>query len=88
MLLGGLAVGCGAGPQTVLKLQGEPGDALVTINERYIGTLGQLGRRGVRIPHGKHRVTVTMPGYFPWDELVEVGEEPVAVPVQLTAIPD
>jgi hypothetical protein len=72
----------------VVKLQGEDDDALVTINDRYVGKLDVLSRRGIKLAPGTYRVTVEKVGYFPWDELVEVGDQPLIVDVDLVAIPD
>ncbi len=81
-------LGCAAGRTTVLRVQGVEHDALVTINDRYVGTLGELSRRGVALPPGQYRITVEKVGYFPHDELVEVGAEPMAMRVELVQVPD
>ena len=65
-----------------------PSDAAVTIDEEYIGPLGYVAARGVRLPAGKHRITVEKHGYFPWDRLVEAGTAPVHFDVTLEPIPD
>ena len=65
-----------------------PGDAAVLIDEEYIGPLGYVSARGVRLPIGKHRITVEKPGYFPWDRLVEADAAPIHVEVTLEPIPD
>ena len=52
-----------------------PRDAAVLIDEEYIGPLGYVAARGVRLPIGKHRITVEKPGYFPWDRLVEADRD-------------
>lgn len=80
--------GCPSQPSVLVKLQGEADDALVTINDRYVGKLGELRRRGIKLPPGTYRVTIEQVGYFPWDRLVEVGAEPLSVDVELVAIPD
>ncbi|MEB2311955.1 MAG: PEGA domain-containing protein [Sorangiineae bacterium] len=63
-------------------------DASVYIDEEYVGPLGYVSARGVRLPVGKHRVTVQKSGYFPWDALVESDREPVHLDVRLVPIPD
>jgi hypothetical protein len=85
-----LAACAGAPPTTSLRVKGAPGDASVTIDDRYIGPFAYVARRGVAMPPGKHRVTVEKPGYFPWDRLVEAheGDPPVQLDVTLTKIPD
>ena len=65
-----------------------PPDAAVTIDEEYIGPLGYVSARGVKLPAGKHRISIEKPGYFPWDRLVEAGSEPVHFDVTLEPIPD
>jgi hypothetical protein len=84
--------GCGAAaPRTTsLRVQGQPGDASVTVDERYLGALAYVARRGVAMPPGKHRITVEKAGYFPWDRLVEAheGDPPVQLDVTLVKIPD
>ena len=65
-----------------------PRDAAVTIDEEYIGPLGYVAARGVRLPAGKHRISVEKPGYFPWDRLVEASTAPIQLNVELEPIPD
>jgi hypothetical protein len=65
-----------------------PRDAAVMIDEEYIGPLGYVAARGVRLPIGKHRITVEKPGYFPWDRLVEADRDAIHLDIQLEPIPD
>jgi PEGA domain len=65
-----------------------PRDAAVTIDEEYIGPLGYVAARGVRLPVGKHRISIEKPGYFPWDHLVEAGKDPIHFDIELEPIPD
>ena len=65
-----------------------PRDAAVTIDKEYIGPLGYVAARGVRLPAGKHRISIEKPGYFPWDRLVEAGTAPIKLDVELEPIPD
>jgi len=65
-----------------------PRDAAVLIDEEYIGPLGYVSARGVRLPAGKHRISVEKPGYFPWDRLVEASTAPIQLNVELEPIPD
>ncbi len=57
------------------------------IDEEYIGPLGYVAARGVRLPMGKHRITVEKPGYFPWDRLVESDRDAIHLDIQLEPIP-
>ncbi|MBI4706295.1 MAG: hypothetical protein HY744_34800, partial [Deltaproteobacteria bacterium] len=75
-------------PTTALRLRGSAADALVTIDDRYVGKLGEVGRRGVALPRGEHRISVEKVGCFPWDRLVNVGEAPVELEVELTPVPE
>jgi hypothetical protein len=65
-----------------------PRDAAVLIDEEYIGPLGYVSARGVRLPIGKHRITVEKSGYFPWDRLIEADREPIQLNIELEPIPD
>jgi hypothetical protein len=65
-----------------------PRDAAVLIDEEYIGQLGYVAARGVRLPIGKHRITIEKPGYFPWDRLVEADRDAIHLDVELEPIPD
>lgn len=65
-----------------------PGDASVTIDEQYVGPLGYVAAHGVRIREGKHRVSVTKTGYFPYDRLIDAGRDPIHLDVTLEPIPD
>jgi hypothetical protein len=65
-----------------------PRDAAVLIDEEYIGPLSYVAARGVRLPIGKHRITVEKPGYFPWDRLVEADRDAIHLDIQLEPIPD
>jgi hypothetical protein len=65
-----------------------PADASVYIDEEFVGFLGVVQARGVRLPEGKHRITIEKAGYFPWDELVVSDRTPIFLEVELIRIPD
>jgi hypothetical protein len=65
-----------------------PRDASVYIDEQFVGFLGVVAARGVRLPEGQHRITVEKVGYFPWDRLVVSDRKPIALSVELRRIPD
>lgn len=65
-----------------------PGNALVYIDGKYIGTLKAVSVRGVRIPEGEHRITVEKSGYFPYDEVVVSDLKPIHLEVELLRLPD
>jgi hypothetical protein len=72
----------------LVKAKEAPRDASVSIDEEYIGPLGIVAARGVRLPLGEHRITVEKDGYFPWDRLVVADREPIKLDVVLVPIPD
>ena len=85
--------GCFQTPRAVvpMKLQrarNTPRDASVTVDEEYVGPLYLVAVQGLRLPVGKHRVTVTREGYFPWDRLVEADRRPIELAVELVPIPE
>ena len=63
-------------------------NASVTIDEEYIGPLGWVAARGVRLPLGQHRITVERDGYFPFDATLVAGKDPIRLDVRLIPIPD
>ena len=84
--------GCASNPSGVtlklVKTASAPRDASVSIDEEYIGPLGIVAARGVRLPSGEHRITVERAGYFPWDRLVVSDRQPITLEVALVPIPD
>jgi hypothetical protein len=48
-----------------LRVRVEPPDAVVFLDDRFIGTAGEIGSlsRGVSVSPGRHTVTVSRPGY-------------------------
>jgi hypothetical protein len=71
-----------------LRLRGTPPDASVTIDDKYVGALAFVAKRGVALPPGQHRVTIEKPGFFPVDRLVDAKSEPVTLEVKLEPVPD
>ena len=70
------------------RAKATPKDAGVWIDEEYLGPLTYVVIHGVRLPVGKHRITVQKAGYFPWDRLVEADREPITLEIALEPIPD
>lgn len=68
--------------------KGTPSDASVYIDEQYVGPLYYVGARGVRLPEGQHRITVSREGYFNWDTVVVADRDPIALKVVLVPVPD
>ncbi|MBI4955090.1 MAG: hypothetical protein HY908_23915 [Myxococcales bacterium] len=87
-LLGAVGLGCPTQQRVPLALHGSVDDALVTIDDRYVGKLGEVERRGVGLLPGRHRITVEQVGFFPFDVLVEADEAPLDVEVELERVPD
>lgn len=87
-LLAVVGCGCASQQRVRLSLHGAVADALVTIDDRYVGKLSDVTRRSVGLLPGRHRITVEQVGYFPFDLLVEAVEAPLDVAVELERIPD
>jgi hypothetical protein len=78
-------------PAVTLNLKqttASPSDAAVYIDEEYVGPLSFVSSRGVRLPAGKHRITIEKPGYFPWDREVTADRDAIKLDVQLQPIPE
>jgi hypothetical protein len=73
---------------SVERAAASPRDASVYIDEQFVGFLGVVAARGVRLPEGEHRVTVEKVGYFPWDQLVVSDRKPIVLKVELRKVPD
>jgi hypothetical protein len=87
-----VVVGCQAQRAAVrLSLEraaATPRDASVYIDEQFVGFLGVVAVRGVRLPEGEHRITVEKVGYFPWDLEVVSDRKPIHLKVELRKVPD
>lgn len=70
------------------RARGTPGDALVYIDEQFVGTLATVAARGVRLPEGEHRVSVEKNGYHPYDVLVVSDRKPIHLQVALLPLPE
>ena len=73
---------------SVARAAATPRDASVYIDEEFVGYLGVVAARGVRLPEGDHRISVEKVGYFPWDRLVVSDRQPLHLTVELRKIPD
>jgi hypothetical protein len=65
-------------PTTSLRLvagDDAPRWAHVTIDDEPIGSLDHVVRQGVALPPGKHRITIELEGYLPWDQEVDAGPD-------------
>jgi hypothetical protein len=93
LLLAGALLSCGPNLRGAVSLRlniskAAPSDASVLIDEEYIAPLAYVAVHGVRLPEGEHRITVQKDGYFPWDQLVVAGRDPITLNVELVRIPD
>ncbi len=75
-------------PMKLHRASSTPRDANVVVDEEYIGPLYLVATQGLSLPVGKHRVTVTREGYFPWDRLVQADRTPIDLAVELVPIPE
>ena len=91
-LIGPGLAGCqahrAAVPLRVERAADAPRDASVYIDEQFVGLLGVVAVRGVRLPEGEHRITVEKVGYFPWDQRVVSDREPIFLRVELRKVPE
>lgn len=87
LVAGGCTVHRAAVTLSLSRHKGSPRDASVYIDEQFVGFLGVVSARGVRLPEGEHRLTVQKDGYFPWDQLVTSDRQPIRLDVQLQKIP-
>ncbi|HEU4536129.1 MAG TPA: PEGA domain-containing protein, partial [Polyangiaceae bacterium] len=73
-----------------VRMEGTPPDAVVTVDDRPVGALGTVARRGLALEPGKHRVSVEREGYFPWDAVIDAptGDRPTRLSVRLERVPD
>lgn len=84
-----MATGCAAPQSGVLRVAGRPDEALVTVDDQYVGKLGRLKRFGVKVPAGEHRLTIEANGHFPHDQLVTVpGRGETKVDIVLEPVPE
>ncbi|HWA74969.1 MAG TPA: PEGA domain-containing protein [Polyangiaceae bacterium] len=70
------------------RAKATPKDAGVWIDEEYLGPLTYVVIHGVRLPVGKHRITVQKAGYFPWDREVVADREAITLDIVLDPVPD
>jgi hypothetical protein len=75
-------------PMKLHRARSTPRDANVVVDEEYIGPLYLIATQGLSLPVGKHRVSVTREGFFPWDRLVQADRSPIDLAVELVPIPE
>lgn len=69
---GGASHSVGGGPRGTLRLNGEPSDALLDVDDTHLGPVGMFAEKGLLLKPGAHRVVVRRDGYFPEYRLVEI----------------
>jgi hypothetical protein len=73
-----LLAGCGGAqqpkdePRGTLRFKGEPGDALLEINETDLGPIRMFEKSGVLLRPGPQRIVVSKEGYFTDYRIVDV----------------
>ena len=60
-----------------LRVRAEPSDAVVFLDDRFVGTAGEISSlsRGVSVSPGKHTVTVSRPGFKDRTVEIEVDDD-------------
>jgi hypothetical protein len=78
-----------SGVSIVIKVDGSvPAQSRVVIDDQVVGALDFAAEHGVRVAAGAHRMTVTAPGYLPFDRAFEAAGKPVVITVSLRQSPD
>lgn len=72
-----------AGLRTVV----EPPNALVQVDEFFVGAGRVLDKRPAKLLPGKHRVSVEAPGYFPHDLEVDLAPGVTTIELKLRKMP-
>lgn len=65
-----LLASCGGEPRPTpagLKVIAQPADARVYVDDRFVASARVLAQRAHSLPAGVHRITVSAPGYFPYE---------------------
>jgi hypothetical protein len=84
-LAAALFTACGAAqkpapdPRGALRIEGNPKDANVEVDETHLGPINMFEKQGVLLRPGEHQVVVRADGYFPEYRIVEIGEGEVTV---------
>lgn len=100
LLLGACLVGCGGGViqradalpppppgSGFVQIFAEPADARVYVDGEARGRLDGYPEGVLRLPVGRHRLSLRRPGHYPWYGQIEVGEQPTEIRTRLVPIP-
>ena len=72
-----------------LRFAGEPGDAIIEVDERSLGPLEMFTEKGLLLRPGQHQVIVKKSGFFTDYHLVQITEDEVTLlEIKLREIPD
>lgn len=74
-------------PPVRLRIIAVPETASVYLNEEFLGSARVLAVRPEELPRGHYRLTITAPGYFPHDMMIELAPGTTTVRIKLRAIP-
>jgi hypothetical protein len=85
-------VGCAStqkpkGPQAGLRTVVDPPNAIVQVDEHFVGAARVLDKRPAELAPGKHRVTVEAPGHFPHDLQVDLAPGVTTLNLKLRPTP-
>ena len=78
-----------AEPRGALRFDVKPAAAIIEVDETRLGPASMLGKHGVLLKVGQHRVMVTLEDHFPEYRLVDIRADEVAtVKLELTPTPE
>jgi hypothetical protein len=85
-------VACGSRQQprerpAELRVVAVPAEAVVQVDERFVGGARTLARKPAQVKPGKHRVTIEAPGYFPHDFELDLPVGVTSVEIKLRPVP-
>ncbi len=75
-------------PTGGVRIEVEPGDARIYVDEALVGDAGTYADRPLPLPPGDHRIKVTADGFYPEYLEVEVKGEMIPIVVSLTPVPE
>jgi hypothetical protein len=94
LLSAAMFVGCGGAqtpptqPLGTVRFKGEPKDAELSVNEKYLGPIHMFEEKGVLLKPGPQRIVVSKNGFFTEYRIVEVKENTLTtVEINLREIP-
>ena len=70
-----------------LRVVAVPANAVVQVNEQFVGAARVLDKQPVKLKPGKKRVTIEAPGYFPHDLELDLPAGVTTIDIKLRPIP-